>query len=184
MNSNQLTSSCVLLIVDMQERLMSAMEDGERALRQTQTLVELAAQVGASIVYTEQYPKGLGSTVEGLRVRLEELGSQRVEKVHFDACGEKEFARDVVPMMKRRVVVCGVEAHICVLATARGLMARGKEVVVPFDAIASRQKAYRDNGLEQLRSAGVAVSNTESLVLETLGSSQHEAFRRFSKLIQ
>lgn len=185
MITNQLTSSCTLLVIDMQERLMGAMAPGmgELAVRQTQTLVELAAVMGVSVVYTEQYPRGLGATVEALRVRLEEVGARRVEKVHFDACGEPEFI-EVLGGLKRRFVVCGVEAHICVQATVRGLIARGKEVLVPCDAVASRRVEYRDNGLELARGAGAVVTNVESLVLETLGSSQHAEFRRFSKLIQ
>jgi len=180
-----ISSACTLLVIDIQERLLAVMDEAERKslLEHTETLVHLSAMVGADIVYTEQYPKGLGPTAPGLLTALEEANAHRVEKVHFDACTSPEF-REPLEKMRRRVIVCGMETHICVLSTARSLMTQQHEVLVPFDAVASRDKAYKDNGLELMREDGAVITNTETLVFGTLGYSKHPQFKRFSKMIQ
>ncbi len=148
----KVTTQTTLLVVDVQERLLSVMgEDGARVAAQASTLVALAGAFGAEIVYTEQYPKGLGPTHAGLKAELEEVGASYVDKVHFDALGAPDFA-ERAGALAPRVVLCGMETHICVLATARSLIELGHEVLVPFDAVCSRYADHKSNGLEQLLS--------------------------------
>ncbi|MEC9442052.1 MAG: isochorismatase family protein [Myxococcota bacterium] len=180
-----ISSACTLLVIDVQERLLAVMDEAERdsMLSHTETLVHLARHVGADIVYTEQYPKGLGGTEPSLLEVLTEAGATRVEKVHFDACTSPAF-REPLEKMRRRVIMCGMETHICVLSTARSLMTQQHDVLVPFDAVTSRSSAYKQNGLELMREDGAIITNTETLVFGTLGYSQHPEFKRFSKMIQ
>lgn len=174
-----------LVIVDIQEKLLPAMPADALAmcLKATHTLVELAKDLGAPILYTEQYPQGLGRTEPGLLEALEGAGAQLLEKREFSVCGAPGFQEQLRAMPKRLVVV-GMETHVCVLSTVRDLLFHGREVIVPFDAVTSRRQEYRDNGLAQMRDLGAAITNHESIVFEALVTSEHEAFRKFSKLIR
>lgn len=174
-----------LLLIDLQERLMTAMPQEELAqvLRTAHILLELAQEVGATIIYTEQYPKGLGPTEAGLREALVAAGARRVEKMTFDACTAPAFHPHLITL-SRQVVVMGMEAHICVLSTVRELIAHRHVVTVPFDGVISRDPAYRDNGLELMRAAGATVANRETLVFDALTSAEHPAFKRFSQMIR
>lgn len=185
MTALHLSSSCTLLIIDIQERLLGAMAPDKAAqvVKQSKTLVELASMAGAQVYYTEQYPKGLGRTEASLLEALEAAQAMGVEKVHFDACAAPEF-QEHLQQMRRRVIVCGMETHICVQATVCSLLNHGKDVQVPFDAVCSRMERYEQNGLDVMRAAGAVITNTESLVFGTLGYSQHPEFKRVSKMIQ
>ncbi|RDV37925.1 isochorismatase family protein [Bradymonadaceae bacterium TMQ3] len=180
-----LGSKSALLVVDVQERLLKAMPEPEmeRCLHATKTLVELAQEVGAQIVYTEQYPRGLGPTEASLLQSLNDAGAERVEKMTFDACAAPEFHRFLIELPKR-IVVCGMEAHICVQATVRALLEHRHRVFVPFDAVISRRLENRDNGLRVMEQAGAVITNYETVVFDALRSAEHPAFKRFSKMVR
>ncbi|MBA2664861.1 MAG: isochorismatase family protein [Bradymonadaceae bacterium] len=185
MSKIYLSKESALLVIDVQDKLLPAMPEEDRALclKATNTLLALAHELGTRIVYTEQYPKGLGPTEPGLLEALKSSAAIRVEKMTFDACLAPEFHTQLIEL-PHQIVVCGMEAHICVLATVRALIERRHQVIVPFDAVVSRRPAYRDNGLEQMRVAGATITNHESLVFDALRSAEHPAFKRFSKMIR
>ncbi len=174
-----------LLVIDIQERLLKAMPDDsmQRCLHATKTLVELAGEFDADIVYTEQYPDGLGPTEESLLATLEEEGADRVEKTSFDACSAPDF-RDYLIEFPKRIVVCGMETHVCVYQTVRELLERRHEIIVPFDATISRRDDYHDNGLQLMDRLGATIANYETLVFDGLQTSENPAFKRFSKMVQ
>ena len=174
-----------LLVIDIQERLLGAMPEDRmaRCLHATGTLVELAAEVGARIVYTEQYPKGLGPTESTLLETLKKCGGERVQKVSFDACAAPDFHQFLIEL-PRRIVVCGMETHICVNATVRELLARRHELVVPLDATISRRQEHHDNGLQMMERAGATITNYETIVFDALRTSKHPAFKKFSKMVR
>ena len=174
-----------LVVIDFQERMLPAIpeEIGARALRQATTLTELAGSREARVLFTEQYPNGLGATDADLRDTLDETDATRFEKTHFDACCDPAFGA-IMDDLPERVFVCGIEAHICVLSTVRSLRARGRDVIVPFDAVASRKKAYWKNALALMRQCGATVGNVETIVFDTLQNSKHAEFNRFSKMIR
>lgn len=180
-----LSSKTALLVIDVQERLLKAMPEPEmeRCLHATKTLVELAAEVGAPIVYTEQYPSGLGATEASLLEKLQEAGADRVEKMTFDACSAPDFHRHLIELPKQ-IVVCGMEAHICVQSTVRELLYRRHKVVVPLDAVISRRIENRDNGLRAMEKVGAIITNYETVVFDALRSAEHPAFKRFSKMVR
>ncbi len=181
----EVTSSCSLCVIDVQERLLSAMPEREaaRVVRSVEALVALATMQGAGLLYTEQYPRGLGATSAALRDALTQAGAERFEKVHFDAFASPEFQARA-DRLKKRVIVCGMETHICVLATVRSLIATGHQVLVPFDATLSRAGEHHANGLALMASAGAVIVNTETLIFQSLGSSRHAEFKRFSAMIK
>lgn len=180
-----LNDEAALLVVDVQDKLIAAMDDQkmERRLHATRTLVQLADETGARLVYTEQYPDGLGTTESSLRQLLEDRGAERVEKKSFDACSAPEF-RDVLIDLPRRVVVCGMETHVCVYTTVRELIDRRHDVVVPFDATISRRDDHHDNGLRMMEQCGATIANYETLVFDALQTADHPAFKKFSKKVQ
>lgn len=185
MSDIYLSSKSSLLVIDVQERLLKAMpeEKLERSIHATKTLVELAGEVGARIVYTEQYPKGLGATESSLLEVLQANNAERVEKMSFDACQAPEFHKYLIELPKR-IIVCGMEAHICVWATVRELLNRRHEVIVPRDAVISRTEENYQNGLEMMATAGARISNYESLVFDALRTAEHPSFKKYSKMIR
>lgn len=175
-----------LLVVDVQDRLIPALPShrADAVVRGCTTLVTLAEELGWPVVATEQYPRGLGPTVAPLAERLAEVGTTPIEKIHFSACREPEFAETVQPRLPSGVVVAGIEAHVCVLQTVADLQARGHQVFVPADAVASRTDENRANGLDLIARSGAVVTNVESLLFFGLQRAGTDAFRRLAPLIR
>ncbi len=165
-----------LVVIDLQERLAAAMPSRESVVRAAGILLDAAACLDIPVLFTEQYPKGLGSTVAEVAIKLPK-GSTRIEKTAFSASA-------ALPLTRPQVVLAGMEAHVCVLQTAIELAAAGREVFVVADAVCSRAEANYSNALARLRAAGVVVTNTESVLFEWLHDAAHEQFRTISKLIR
>jgi nicotinamidase-related amidase len=176
----------LILVVDVQERLASAMPPARLAdtVRAGTILLEAAATFGASVLATEQYPQGLGPTVAALAERLDAAGAPRLAKTSFSACGDAAIAEQLNALGKHTVVVLGMETHVCVFQTVRDLAGRGFRVLVPLDGVASRRDDHREIGLELCRAAGATVTTTETLVFDWLGAAGSDAFKRLSKLIR
>jgi nicotinamidase-related amidase len=179
-------TSTALLVIDIQARLLGAMEpeSAQRMVRQTALLIATAAEFGWPVVYSEQYPKGLGPTVESLRGPLEACGARRVEKLEFSCFRNAAFASDVMPTLPNHLIVAGMEAHICVLQTVTDLQARGHQIFVPLDAVSSRQADARENGLALMARAGAVVTNAESVVYYALQRAGTERFKRLQPLLK
>lgn len=184
-----------LVIIDTQTRLAGAMPDPQRGrcVRNIAALVECARLFDLPVLVTEQYPEGLGSTVPEVRERLDAFDPpvKIVEKVEFDATGNAEFAEALDLLQAhdgdgaiRTLLVCGMESHICVYQTTRGLMGGGYHVHVPWDATCSRDPAHRDTASNLWRRCGAYVTTTETVLFDLLGSSKHEHFRTISKLVK
>lgn len=173
-----------LLIIDLQERLAAVMPEihFQAVLKGHTVLLEMATLFRLPVAYTEQYPKGLGPTVQPLR---DWLGSaQRVEKIEFSACQSTAFREEILPRLPHDVILTGMEAHVCVLQTAVDLLAAGHRVFVPLDAVASRTHANLANGLALMERAGAVIVNVETLVFHHLGRAGSEAFKRLSVLVK
>lgn len=175
-----------LLVIDVQEKLLPAMEQdsSERMLRGTRLLIELAHEFGWPTYYSEQYPKGLGPTHTDLLKPLQDYDATRIEKVEFSCARNDTFCQGVLPGLPSHVVVAGMEAHVCVLQTVADLQARGHQVFVPHDAVASRVDANRRNGLELMKACGAVETNVESLIFYALQKAGSETFKKFSRLIR
>ena len=171
-----------LVIVDMQTRLSSVMTDHvDDVVKNCATLLQSAALLEIPTILTEQYPKGLGSTVPDLSQYM--VGKKAVEKTAFSCCGEPAFNRQLLGDHSQ-VILAGMEAHICVLQTALDLLAQGKTVFVLEDAVISRNPENKRNALNRMRQAGIIISNTESLVFEWLGVAQGGVFKTISQLVR
>ncbi|MBB1075460.1 isochorismatase family protein [Rhodoferax sp. 4810] len=180
------SSTAQLLIIDAQERLAAAMSPDELARVETNMLrlVTAAKILNIPIITTEHNSAGLGKTISKVR---EQLPAQVVatEKSCFSCCTAAGFERNLTNEPKRKqVVMVGMEAHICIMQTASGLLRWGYQVFVAEDAICSRHTTHRDNAIQRMRHAGIQIVNTESVAFEWVGDSNSENFRAVWELFR
>jgi len=178
-------SDSVLVIVDIQDRLLAAIpvEPREQMLRNARILAESAARLSIPILVTEQYPSGLGRTVATVAEALP-AAALRIEKTRFSCAGCEAFTAALAAAARSQIVLAGMEAHVCVLQSALELRAAGREVWVVEDACCSRKPENRRNAMERMRAAGVMATNTESVVFEWLRDARHEQFKAISSLLR
>ena len=180
-----------LLVIDVQERLLAAMPEaaGAACVRSIDALLEGARVLRLPVIVSEQYPKGLGRTTPPLADRLASFAEPvRVyEKLEFDAFANAEIARAVTAVAERgvtNVVVTGMEAHICVYQTVRGLAAHGLSVHVPADATCSRTAANAKIARGLWARCGAVVTSTEAVLFDLVGRAGTDAFKAISKLVK
>src|SRR5262249_8474723 len=143
-------------------------------------LVRAAKALTVPVWATEQYPKGLGSTV----AELAELLPDRPDKTAFHCCAVPQFLEQLYGRQVRHVTLAGIEAHVCVAQTALELMRLGFRVQVPADAVASRAKIDWEFGLRRLEQSGVVVSTTEAVLFEWTECSDRPEFKAVSALVK
>jgi nicotinamidase-related amidase len=179
-------STSLVVVVDVQERLVAAMPEAAvaRLIANTLILIEAARVLCVPVMASEQYRKGLGATVAPLSNALRAIGVEPVDKVTFDAAGEPRIADAIAAIAPRAVVIAGVEAHVCVFQTARGLAERGLDVRVVADAVASRREENRVLGLALCERAGAIAMPAEAVVFDWLGRAGTDEFRTLSKLLR
>lgn len=174
-------SESVLCVVDMQERLVPAMQAPARTLRNTQTLIRVAEKIGVPILLTEQYPEGLGRTVREIR---DITDAPAIEKLHFSCMEDPAFNAAFHKLGRRQVILTGMEAHICVMQTAASLMEAEQEVFVVSDATASRTLESEQACLARLGGSGAGIVTTEMVVFEWLGRAGTSTFKEALRLIK
>ena len=172
-----------LVIIDMQEKLALTMpkEVINKIIRRCELLITVANELNIPQICTEQYPKGLGHTLSSMMPFLSE--AKFVEKNVFACTDEPIFLRYLIKT-RPQIYLIGMEAHICVLQTALGLLKSGKEVFIIEDAIVSRNISNKQNALNRLREVGCFITNTESVVFEWLKNSENETFKKVAPLIK
>lgn len=180
-----------LVLIDIQERLASAMHDDDRArvIERCIKLARLAAIVEAPIIVTRQYPKGLGPVVSELERLLETLTDEGaaltvVDKVAFCCAAEPDFERTLLATERDQIVLAGMETHICVAQTALALGAREGKVHVVADACCSRENLAHGVALERMRASGITVTHSESVMYEAVGVAGTERFRSLLAIIK
>lgn len=168
---------CVLFVVDIQEKLLPPIFEKERLLKNAQLLVRLATLLKIPIVSSTQYARGLGPTVPEIQSLLEKPS---IDKQSFSCFGSDAFCSAVkwIPGQQNTVLLCGMEAHICVMQTALAALREGYLVQVASDAVSSRTEWNWKIGLERMRSAGAVISSTEMMIYELLRESGTEVFKQ------
>lgn len=172
----------VVVIVDVQEKLAAAMPSGvqKRIVQQINIVLAAAEALSVPVVVTEQYPAGLGRTLDELNITV---ATTVIEKTSFSCVQEDSFCEQIESIDRKQILLMGMESHICILQTAFDLQGQGYQVYVVEDAISSRSKANQYNALQRLRNAGIVVTNVESVIFEWLADAKHPAFKSVSKLI-
>ena len=174
-----------LLIIDIQERLASAMPEDvlDKIIKNNNVLLTAASKLDIPVIHSEQYPKGLGNTVAALAEQFPET-KQSVTKTSFACTGAEEFNDLIAKQKRQHIIITGIESHICVLQTALQLQQQGYAVYVVEDAVCSRKKFNHENAMNRLRQSGIIISNVESVLFEWLGDAMHPEFKTLSKLIK
>ena len=172
----------LLLVVDVQQRLAPVV-DGHQAIEaRIDKLMRGAHRLRVPMLASEQYPEGLGPTLEPLAEQLHP--GERHEKRAFSCADEPELMAAIAEPGRRQVVVCGMEAHVCVLQTAIRLAEDGFTVFVVADATGSRDPANKQAALARMAARGIEVVTSEMVLFEWLGRSDNEAFRDVLALIR
>ncbi len=175
-----------LLVIDIQERLIPAMHNPKQLLKQASVLLIAASTFGLPVVATEQYPKGLGGTIEPIvsLLRAEGIsGGEIFEKMHFTAAvpAVNAYLRQTG---RQQIIITGAETHVCVFQTVRDLLGQGYEVFVPYDAVDSRTEENRDAAFALFREMGAVVTSTETIIFDLLEKAGTPEFKALSPLIK
>ena len=169
----------LLLVVDVQRRLVPHIHDAATLSRHCTALVRAADLTGVPVLATEQNPGGLGATVDGLLTPAHRV----IAKDTFDATRNAEFIA-ALPPKETVLFVAGAEAHVCVLLTVLGLLRLGYRVEYVADAVASRRAEDRAVALERARQDGARLTTVETAIFGWLGSFRHPRFRDALALIK
>lgn len=181
-NSLELTRTA-LVIVDLQEAFRTKIRDFEEITERVRILVEAAKLLGVLIIVTEQYPKGLGHTATVISEALPQ-GQSVIEKTTFSSCGATAFYEQLNRKQIGQVLVCGIEAHICVNQTVHDLLANGYQVHLIVDCISSRNKTDRKAGFAKMQASGAISSSVELALFELMRDAKHEQFKAIQRLIK
>ncbi|MEM2227126.1 MAG: hydrolase [Candidatus Bathyarchaeia archaeon] len=171
----------ILICIDFQERLMPRIANAKFIIDRAALAIKAFKSLGVPIVVTEQYPKGLGMTVPELRALHD---SEPIEKIHFNCFEEECFRRAVEGLGRRKLLMAGVETHICVAQTALEAIRRGFEVHILEDATSSRSELDREVGLKRMEGAGAIPSSVEMALYEILGKAGTPEFKEVLKLLK
>lgn len=172
----------LLVVIDVQDRLVNAL-DKAVIIKKVETLVKSAKILGIPAIVTEQYPKGLGSTVETVKQSLAE-DTPIMEKTAFSALREPGFSEFLKSYDKNQIVICGIETHVCVHQTVADLILEGFDVYVVKDACASRNKYEFKQGIELMQQNGAKISCLEAVLFEWLKNAQNPNFKEIQALVK
>lgn len=168
----------LFLIIDVQEKLVAMLND-ESIKAESIKLAKVASILNIPTVITEQYPKGLGSTIQEIKDILPD--AQYIEKTSFSAFKEDDVKKS---LSSKQVILFGIETHICLLQTALELLNEGYEVFVVQNACGSREEKNKDAALRRLIHAGAQIVTTEMVIFELLESSKHPYFKEVQAIIK
>jgi nicotinamidase-related amidase len=169
-----------LLVIDVQEKLVPKLFDAAPLVRNIAFLLDAAQLLNMPVQCTEQYPRGLGPTVPELAGKL----PLRPDKVAFSCCAVPSVVQTFQREARPKIVLCGIETHVCVLHTALDLLALDFRVFLAVDAVGSRSRIDHDIALRRLEQAGVVLTTSEMCVFEWIGGAGHSQFKAISRLIQ
>lgn len=172
-----------LLVIDIQERLSSAMPEKvlEKITQNTGRLIQAANMLDVPVIATEQYPKGLGATLEPLSAHLQ---NPALSKTCFSSCSADNFKPALAQYVRKQIIITGMESHVCVTQSSLELQHEGYQVFVVEDAVCSRNKHHHRNAMARLQQAGIIICNHESVMFEWLRDAKHPQFKNVTALIK
>jgi nicotinamidase-related amidase len=170
------------LVIDMQEKLFPHVADRDLILKRTCMLIEGLKIFDIPILVTQQYPKGLGETINEIKGCLKEF--KPIDKVAFSCCGEQNFTKKLSNGDTENIIICGIETHVCVMQTALDLLDDGYQPIVVEDCVSSRQLNDKHIAIERMRREGVIITTYESILFEICAKAGTEPFKALSKLVK
>ena len=171
----------VLLIIDVQERIYKVMQNYENLVNNIVKLTKGSNILGIPIFYTEQYPKGLGQTIDVIK---KEINSEAIQKDTFSSFGAPNLFDELKKQKISQVIVCGIESHVCVQQTVLDLISNGFQVNIPVNAVSSRFKTDFEAAIDRMGKHGAEITTVESVLFELLEKSGTPTFKEISKLIK
>lgn len=169
----------LLLLVDVQEKLTPSVLNSDTFIARCEWLLKLARKMDVPILASEQYPKGLGSTVKHLCSYYDK--KECIEKVHFSCMQQPNYTQRLHEFKKNQLILIGIEAHVCVLQTAMEMKSTGFEVYVVVDAVSSRNKQDFKYALKRMQQAGIYLITAEMVFFEWLRQAGTPEFKALSK---
>ena len=177
-------TSHFLSVIDFQTKLFGIMDESERSkfLKSSMAIIGLFQDMGSSVIITEQYPEGLGPTIDEILIEKCKT-SIVISKKEFDFT-KNDSAKELIEGWTGRPVLLGMEAHICVALSAKSLCDAGRKPIVLSDCIISRDLNQKAQGLSWMKDQGVEIMSSETLAFSLLGTSKSEYFKSYSKAIR
>lgn len=172
----------VLLVIDVQEKLFRVIDHREKLVDNLQRLIKGIQVLGVPILVTEQYPQGLGPTIQEIAPLLTMV--QPLPKTSFSCCGDKAFLQKLTALGRKQVLLSGIESHVCVYQTAADLIRSGYEVQAVSDVIASRTPENRETGLRMMERLGANLTSTEAVLFELLRVAGGDKFKAISQIVR
>ena len=174
----------MLIVMDIQEKLFNAMpETRNDMINNCQKLIKAAGILKIPIIITEQYPKGLGKTVENIKKFLPS-DVTLMEKTEFSCVNNNQIIDKIKNLNKKNVVLCGLETHICIYQSARDLAKTGHSVHVPVDAVHSRRKMDWKTGVKLIEKSDAIPTTTETVIFDLMKAADTSEFREISRLLK
>ena len=171
---------CAVLVVDVQEKLMAKIPGADAMIRNIAFVIDVAKLLEVDVAATEQYPKGLGPTVAPLAQRI----AHRPDKLGFSSCAAPGVTDGFRAKGRSKIVLAGIEAHVCVMNTAFDLLAQNFQVYLAVDAIAGRNEIDREVAVRRMEQAGIIPVTVEMCAFEWMVGSNHPQFKRVAALVQ
>lgn len=175
-------NNSVLVIIDIQDKLAAVMKHKEQVADNCLHLIEAAKLLNVPIIVTEQYPKGLGRTINEIKKALPHY--EPLEKLTFDCCKGGGFLKKLSSLGRKQIILPGMEAHVCVLQTCLSLLKKKYSVHIVSDAVCSRKKDDYLTGREMMRDAGAVITCTETVLFQLLEKAGTLDFKAISKRIK
>jgi nicotinamidase-related amidase len=172
----------VLIVIDIQEKLLPAMFEKERLVQNTLRLIKGAQILKRPVIVTEQYPQGLGPTVEEISGVVPAFSP--IAKMAFSACGAESVRAALKNSGASEILLCGIECHVCVSQTCLDLLDDGFRVFAVADATASRTAANHQAGIDRMLQAGAIIVSTEMILFELLQRAGTEYFKEILALVK
>jgi len=169
------------ILVDVQEKFMPVINNIDKVIANSNILIKSAEILQIPLIATEQYPKGLGKTVDAINLPEKKAP---IEKVCFSCFDSEEFSRKVKELKIESIVLFGIEAHVCILQTSLAALKNNLDVYVVSDAVSSRTPENKAIAIDRMHQSGVFIVSTEMLLFQLLKKAGTEEFRQISKLIK
>ncbi len=176
----------VLIVIDLQKKLVPAIDKGAEVVANAGILLAAAGRLGVPVIVSEQYPKGLGLTVDAIAAKLPNH-SKTIAKLTFSAARSADFCRDLSALRARgrdQMVICGTETHVCVLQTVADLLGQELHVYLVIDASGARAEENRRAGVARMAGLGAQCVTSEMVLFEWLEAAGSDDFKELSKLIK
>lgn len=174
-------NNTILLIIDVQERLIKAVLNREEIVWNIKKLIRASSIMGLNIIFSEQNPEKLGKTIR--EIKYNGVG-ETYEKMSFSCCDSSGIMNIIKSKAKSNILICGLETHVCIQQTCIDLLSKGYHPYIAVDAISCRKLIDHEIALRKLESAGVVLSTTETAIFELCKTAERKEFKEISKIIK